>query len=514
MGFLDFFRTAPKPSPRRRRGFDAAAINRYVNDWLTSSTSLDAEIRKGLRKCRERSRDLARNNDHARNAVRVICNNVVGTGIQMQATVKMRRGGKLDKVTNDAIEAAWSKWKRADTCHTAGMLSFSELERALVRAVVVDGEVFVRKVKQPFGAGKIPFALEVIDADRLDTDYNDMRGGNEIRMGVERDRWGRPVAYHFDAKNPGDTTFPVATIDPKKNRIPASEVVHLFVADAPNQTRGIPWFVSAILRMHHLAGFTEAEVIAARAEACRMGFITSPEDMAGEDDTEADGTPISSFEPGRIERLLPGESYTEAKPSRPGGTFEPFVKTMLRSMAAGIGITYASLSRDYSEVNYSSGRLELLDERDNWRVLQNWLIDRLHASIFPEWLEGAVLSGELKLTGYETSPAAYEAVRWVPRGWSWVDPQKEITALKDAVRCGFITQADVIAQSGGDFEAVVEGRKYELELADQAGLTFDTDPGAVAKNGSAQPAASAAPDPEDDPAIDNVEDQATVDAQA
>jgi capsid protein len=49
-----------------------------------------------------------------------------------------------------------------------------------------------------------------------------------------------------------------------------------------------------------------------------------------------------------------------------------------------------------------------------------------------------------------------------------------------------MTQADVIAASGGDFEAVVEGRAYEIELAQQNGLVFDTDPASVAKNGAAQ----------------------------
>jgi len=487
MGLLDLFRSKPLPAPRRRRGFDAAMLNRYVNDWVTSSHSLDNEIRKGAKKVRERSRDLARNNDHARNAVRVICNNVVGTGIQMQATVKMRRGGKLDKAKNDMIEAAWKKWQRANRCHTAGMLSFSEMERAIVRAVVTDGEVFVRKIAEPFGDSRVAFALELMESDRLDFELNATApNGNEIRMGVERDKWGRPVAYHFDITNPADAGFPGHTTNPQKKRIPASEIIHLFVAEQPNQSRGVPWFVTAILRMHHLAGFTEAEVIAARAEACRMGFITSPEDMAGADGEDADGSLVSSFEPGRIERLLPGESYTEAKPARPGGTFEPFVKSMLRSMAAGIGVTYASLSRDYSEVNYSSGRLELLDERDNWRVLQNWLIERFHSAIFPDWLEMAVMSGELTLPDYENNPELYRAVRWVPRGWSWVDPQKEIASYQAAVRCGFMTQADVIAASGGDFEAVVEGRAYEIELAQQNGLVFDTDPASVAKNGAAQ----------------------------
>jgi capsid protein len=168
---------------------------------------------------------------------------------------------------------------------------------------------------------------------------------------------------------------------------------------------------------------------------------------------------------------------------------------MLRSMAAGIGVSYATLSRDYSDSNYSSSRLALLDDRDNWRVLQSWLIENFHKPVFEQWLELAELSGELSLPGYNLNPEPYRAVRWIPRGWQWVDPVKEITAYKEAVRCGFTTQADVIAQGGGDIEDVFQQRQRELEMAADMDLVFDTDPGSVAGNGSAQADAAAPTDP-------------------
>ena len=37
----------------------------------------------------------------------------------------------------------------------------------------------------------------------------------------------------------------------------------------------------------------------------------------------------------------------------------------------------------------------------------------------------AVLSGALTLPTYTTTPEIYEKVRWVCRGYSYVDPQKE-----------------------------------------------------------------------------------------
>lgn len=466
--------TAPVPTVRKaRRAYDAAAYNRLVSDWVASMNSADAEVRGGAKRLRDRARDLVRNQDYARNAQRAIVNNVVGQGIGLQAQVMMRRGGRLDVATNDAIESAWREWCRADNCHTAGVLSFPDIERLLVGSAAESGEVFIRLVRQRMGESRVPLALEVLEAELLDEEYNDrLPGGNEIRMGVERNQWGRPVAYHFLTKHPGDTIYTTTTIR-ERVRVPAKDVIHLFRVERPGQTRGVSWYASAILRAHHLKGYEEAEVIRARAEASVMGFIQSPEADALTEDTDQ-GQDVTSFEPGTIKRLMPGETFEDFTPARAGGAFDPFMRAMLRGMAAGLGVSYETLSKDYSQTNYSSSRLALLDDRDNWRVLQQWLIANFHERVFREWLDLAVLSGTLQLPGYETQPEAFRAVRWMPRGWSWVDPAKEVKAYKEAIAAGLTTQTDVIAQAGGDIEDVLTTRAREVAMAEELGLTFDT----------------------------------------
>ena len=70
-------------------------------------------------------------------------------------------------------------------------------------------------------------------------------------------------------------------------------------------------------------------------------------------------------------------------------------------------------------------------------------------------------------------------MRWVFRGYSYVDPQKEVQASADAVRAGFKTLSQCISEQGGDFEEVMRQRAHELELAEELGLNFDTSPTAV-----------------------------------
>ena len=416
-----------------------------------------------------------RNQDYARNALRAIQNNVIGQGVGLQAQVKMQRGGRMNETLNQQIEAEWADWCRADNCHVAGILSFNEIERLAVSSAAADGEVFIRMVTMRAGGSKVPLALEVIEADQIDEDYQDvLPDGRDIRMGIERDKWGRPVAYHVLTRHPGDTSHPHQQQRRERIRIPAEEMIHLYRVERPGQTRGVSWFASAILRAHHLKGYEEAEVIRARAEASVMGFIQSPEGDGLVDEQE-NGSDVSSFEPGTIKKLLPGETFEDFTPARAGFALEPFVRTMLRGMAAGLGVSYETLSRDYSQSNYSSSRLSLLDDRDGWRALQKWMIGVVHDRVYRRWLDMAEAAGVIAMPGYAANPEPYRAVRWMPRGWSWVDPEKEVRAAKEAIMAGLTTATDVVAQAGGDIEDVMQTLAREKATAEQLGLTFDTE---------------------------------------
>ena len=471
----------------RRRMYQGAQFSRLTADWVTSNTSADSEVYGSAQKLRDRARQLCRDNDYARQALRAIEGNVIGQGIPFQSQVRMQRGGKLDTGINDAIEAAWKRWSYAQHCHTGGKLCFADIERLVIRACAESGEVFIRLVRQSFGGSTIPLAMEVIEADQLDDGLNGRsQQGNEIRMGVEVDGWGRPIAYHFLAYHPGDYQFSNQQISTQRHkRIPAEEVVHLYRTERPGQTRGVSWFASAIQRLHHLAGYEQAEVVRARASSALMGFITSPEgELIGDD--VMDGERVSNFEPGVFKYLQAGESVTVPQLDAPDGQFEPFLRAMLRAMAAGIGCSYETISRDFSTSNYSSSRLSLIEDRDHWRILQAWLIENFHRRVFSEWLDLAVLSNALALPGYEQQPERFKAARWMPRGWAWVDPAKEVAAYKEAVRCGFKTLADVVAEQGGDLDELLLARQSELAKLDEMGIVVDSDPTQVTGAGQQQ----------------------------
>ena len=504
---------------QQQRTYDGASTGRLVGDWFAPSTSADSELLTSLRLMRARTRQLVRDNPYARQAVRLLANNVVGTGIGMQAKVVNGRG-KLETKINDSIEAGWAEWCNKATCHTAGVLDFAQIERLAMIQLCTAGEAIIRKIRQPFGGGKIPLALEVIEADRLLDQWQTARApnGNAIRLGVEVDDWGRPAAYWFSPRHPGDYQF--TTFEPSRFlRVPAEDVLHLYIVERWPQTRGEPWFASVLRSLNDVGGYEDATITKARATANVVGFIKSMEPVAG--DAVEQGRRILETEPGTWQTLLPGEDVAGNPTVGPSPELEPFLRHMVRKMAVGIGFSYEALSRDYTSASYSSIRMGVLDDRDMYRVLQGYFCRNMRQDIHREWMDAAALVGQIKVGGdYYTNTAKYTAVRFKPRGWSWIDPTKEVQAYKLAVRNGFMTQGDVIAATSADrdFEDLVKERAAEQDAIDELGLVFDSDPRQVNDKGAAQlsdpadpnkPAAGEggnADDPPADPAADPAAD--------
>jgi capsid protein len=80
-----------EPVRPRVRAYGGARVSRLTADWVTSGTSADSEIKSSFKALRNRARQLCRDNDYARQALRSIQNNVIGHGIKHQSQVRMQR---------------------------------------------------------------------------------------------------------------------------------------------------------------------------------------------------------------------------------------------------------------------------------------------------------------------------------------------------------------------------------------------------------------------------------------
>jgi len=190
----------------------------------------------------------------------------------------------------------------------------------------------------------IPIQLQLLEADHLDHMYSTPRSTTEnyVIQGVEYAPSGKRVAYYI-------FPFHLAEGGVIRTRIPAEDVIHLFRPRRIGQVRGLPSGTSGHVRMRDLDEFEDAELLKQKVSACFAAFVQDSSDsiVQGPANAEAD---LDRIEPGTIETLPTGKSMVFSNPPVTNGQGE-FVKTKLRSIASSYGITYESMTSDYSNVN-------------------------------------------------------------------------------------------------------------------------------------------------------------------
>jgi lambda family phage portal protein len=456
------FRLAWTEMTGKRGAFDGAAVHRLLLDWIAQARSADEEIKGDLRMLRARARELSRNNSYVKRYFKLLQNNVIGPmGIKLQAQVKT--AGVLDKEVNSRIEEGWTAWSTRPVT-IDGKLTLRRFEKLILKTLACDGETFVRLWRgyegNPFG-----LAVQAIDADLLDETFTRPRQGtqNEIRMGVEVDALGRVVGYWvWDA--------PATYLMRDRYFIPAGDLIHLYDPDRVNQTRGVTWVHSVMVPAHMLNAYEESEAVAARIGASKMGlFEKRPDSLVG--DLSSDPRPAKmEANPGTFEIVPDGYEFKAWEPDHPTAQFPAFIKQMLRKIASGFSVFYNVLANDAEGVSYSTMRSFALVERDDWRSIQQDFIDMWRRPLYEAWLSMALLTGAVKLPSRD--PSRYLQVRHRPRGWQWIDPEKEAKAAVISIQNGLGTRTGFLAEKGEDIEDVFSELAKEEELAKSYGISI------------------------------------------
>lgn len=447
----------------------ASKGTRRTDKWRTRPSSANSETRRGLGLLRDRARDLVRNNPHAARAIEVLATNIVGYGIKTNIKT-------ANKKTNKPLQAAYTTWAESTDCDNEGLHDIYGLQEIAARAVAESGEVLVRRVwvkrKNP---RDIPLALQVLEGDYIDT-LRDivLQNGNIIMQGIEYDKNGHRVAYWLFDQHPGDAFYLVANSLVSK-RVPAEDVIHVFRTDRPGQGRGVPWLAPVIIRLRDLDEYEDAQLIRQKIAACFAMFIG---DMEGSEATGKEASDMTErLEPGTIQRLPPGTTATLATPPAVQG-YSEYMSVSRHTVAVGVGIPYEALTGDYSQVNFTSGRMgysQFYKSVDVWQW--KMFIPRFCGGVFNWFKEAATLAG------YQTDGAT---AKHVPPNRPLVDPTREWPAIIKAVRGGLMTLPQAIREMGYEPEEFLQEFKECNELLDELGIVLDSDPRKITNGGQVQ----------------------------
>jgi lambda family phage portal protein len=194
-----------------------------------------------------------------------------------------------------------------------------------------------------------------------------------------------------------------------------------------------------------------------------MGFFTSPDGQGySGSDEEADGNLIQEFQPGMFQQLPQGMQFESFDPKHPNTAYADFVKQILRSVSSGTLVSYNSLASDLESVNYSSIRAGAKEEQSQWQSIQEMVISRFMNPVYEEWLKMGITAGALNLPIAKMEK--FKSVKWHPRGWSYVDPEKELKAKKLALEMGATSLAEITGEMGKEWTDILAQLKSEKDL--------------------------------------------------
>jgi len=438
----------PKPIAAR---YDAAQLSDENRRHWAESDALSAraanapEVRARLR---NRCRYEVANNSWAEGVANALADFMVGAGPTLQVLT-------ADRTFNRLVESEFCDWCEA--------VDLSAKLWRLRRVRAVDGEGFLFFDDDP-GLGPVTFDLAEFEADQVATPTINPLTPLMVD-GIELNAARKPAFYHLLKEHPGDvfwTSFPA-----QYERIPAANVIHWFRATRPGQYRGIPEFTASLGLFANLRRYRDATISAAETAANFAAVLYTEQPP----DTEADVEP-SNWEKIPIDRRMlttvpAGWKMAQFKPEQPTTGHPDFVRTCLTELATGHSITYEIASGDYSNVNYSSGRLGLQRFQRAIEVDRARMESACLNRILREWLREA---SAVRLIPNSIARADGWAHRWLWPGIPSIDPVKDATAAQTRLSTFTTTFSEECYRDGVDPETRADEIARDVEMFRERGL--------------------------------------------
>lgn len=469
---------------QKARSYSAGNADRLSGWRPRAQETINQKARRDLETTRAQARELYRHNPWAHGTVNSIVANLVGCGIKPQSRVIMPRLFAPLESFNDKADAAWARWAQED--------GFYSKQRLVQREKIVAGEVLVR-----FVAAKdreIPLTLEVIQSERLATTESFRNRNPNLVQGIEFGEDGKPAAYWVFPQPP--STQALMQSDPE--RIPADQILHIFDQSEPGQIRGMTRLMTCAGTFEAMAQYLDFVLTKERVASAFALAITRQQPLnfpsSGGDTKDAQNNDLDYLEGGIIFHADPGEQVQGISSSVQPAQVEQLMTVLLRQVARGLDSAYELVSRDLSKVTYLSARQGENQDRRHWKPQQDDLTQQLNWPVRREFIRLGQLRGLWRIPGGQLD--RYCAAEWIPDGWDWIDPSKDITGEVDAIKAGVLSPQEACAKHGRDWYQVLTDIKAHKDEAEAHGLALSIYPDLVT---AADAEATAAAMPESQP---------------
>lgn len=482
--------------------------------WSPSMASPDQIINGAKPLADARGRDMVTNDGYAAGAENIYKDSIVGSQYRLNVKPNLEVLGLKDdgwyEEFQRIVEARFHVAAESESCwfDASGRNTFTGLVRMAVGSFVVTGESlstaeWLRDPRRPFAT-----AIQTVSPDRLSNPYG-VTDDQFLRRGVRRDRMGRPLKYCIRDGHPaesyGMSSWQWKEIDAEKPW-GRKQVIHIYDQRLPDQSRGIADMVAVLKQMRMTKSFQEITLQNAVVNATYAAAIESELPTAdafatlGASNTNGviggmndylgfylgaltnylDGAKNIAMDGVKIPHLFPGTKLNLRPVGTPGGVGTEFEQSLLRYIAAALGLSYEEFARDYTKTNYSSARASMNNTWKNMQSKKKSVADRYATNVYALFLEEQIGRGDVPLPKGKTRDWFYQpmvkdalcACDWIGASRGQIDETKETQAAILRIESGLSTYEKECARLGDDFRKVFEQRAREKKIMESMGLEF------------------------------------------
>ncbi|CAI1718007.1 phage portal protein [Serratia quinivorans] len=476
-----------------------AGFGGQLADWHAPQQSVDAALLPTFYRGNARADDLVRNNPLGTNIVELHKDNIVGNLFKLSYRPNYRHLGisreDARSLARD-IEAAWTEYAEDPHCviDIERKRTFTMMIREGVATHAFNGEICVQPVWDTSPGSVFRTRFKMISPKRIKNPGNAPDTPSR-RAGVEIDSQGAAVAYWVV-----DDPYPNQG-ESRARRIPATlssgreAFIHVFESLEDGQTRGDNVFYSIMERMKMLDTLQQTQLQSVIVRAMYAATIRSPLDsekafeylaggQVGEDNpisvmmkTIIDYYQGANIKLGgvKIPHLMLGDELDLQTAQNADNGFAELESSIIRNVAAGSGVSYEELSRDYSKTSYSSARASA---NVSWRYYmgrRRFIAGRQASLMFGCWFEEALARGVITLPararyGFYEARNSWTHALWIGAGRMAIDGLKEVQESAMRITTGLSTYQHELALQGMDYEDVFEQQQFEIERRRESGL--------------------------------------------
>ena len=279
--------------------------------------------------------------------------------------------------------------------------------------------------------------------------------------GITFDCYGNAKSYKVLIAHPGGTE----NVGTEFKEVKASDMIHYFRSDRPEQHRGIPEITSALPLFAHLRRFTLAVVSAAEAAADFAGVLYTDAPANGEADA-VEAMDTIQLERNMLLTMPGGWKMSQVDPKQPVTTYGEFKHEILNEISRCLNIPFNIAAGNSSGYNYASGRLDHQTYYKSLRVDRSQIEIDILDRIFERWLEEWRLVNKVTIK----EPDLFHV--WFWDGEEHVDPLKEANAQRVRLESRTTTLAIEYARQGKDWETELRQIAKEQKLMEELGIAL------------------------------------------